>query len=275
MARNEQRDFGHIADSTKGIVFFGTPHRGTDAATWGEVIAGIKAASFGTRPKTSFFKMLRPNSQELMDLSEDFRSIAQNYAIVSFIEGDTFRKLGRVVRTSSSSLAPHLPLLPAQTPANIHSSLLHLHTNHRNPPIQIVPKHSAVLELTHEHQLLLAGDHSTMVKFSRDPADANRFDAVLNGIKLAARGPESPAIPSFDVHVYDMNQYHDGARARNMWNGGGPGPGTMMGPPRVENDGGGGGGPNGRGMLSWPGANGKQDKGMQEVVEEVPFRRWQ
>ncbi len=102
MARNEPKLFGHIADSTKGIVFFGTPHRGTDAANWGEVIAGIKAASLGSRPRAAFLKLLRPNSKDLLDLSDDFRTIATNYALMSFVESNTFRKLGRVVRSSPS-----------------------------------------------------------------------------------------------------------------------------------------------------------------------------
>jgi hypothetical protein len=174
--------------------------------------------------------MLRPNSQELMDLSEDFRSIAQDYALVSFIESDTFRKLGRV----------------------------------------IVPKHSAVLELTHEKQLLLAGDHSTMVKFSRDPSDAGRFDAVLKGIQHAAQGPDIPSVPFFNLHVaYNLNP-HDGGRVHHgmrngggAWAGGGPG----MGAGRLDS-----GGVDGRGMLPWPARSGRREKVVEEEVEEV--RNW-
>jgi hypothetical protein len=97
IANNERNMYGGIADCTKGIVFFGTPHRGANAAKWASLIVGIKSAAFGTGPKISFLNLLRPNSKDLMDLSEDFRSIATKYAIVSFIEEDRINGLGSVV----------------------------------------------------------------------------------------------------------------------------------------------------------------------------------
>ncbi|KAL8371675.1 hypothetical protein RB595_001465 [Gaeumannomyces hyphopodioides] len=162
IARNEPR-LAIVADSTKGIVFFGTPHRGTDVANWGELLAKVKSASYGTRPRTKFLKLLRSNSNDLMDLSEDFRPIAQNYALVSFIEQNIISKLGfnRVV----------------------------------------VAKHSAVMEMPHEEQMHINGDHSTMCKFSRNPGDANRFDAVWRSIQRAARGTDTRPAPSiFDLY---------------------------------------------------------------------------
>lgn len=194
-----------MADSTKGIVFFGTPHRGTDVASWGELVAGIKAASFGTRPRTTFFRLLRTNSDDLMDLSEDFRPIAQSYALVSFVEENTMGKLGfnRVVR-------PH---------TRTHTYYLIL-THH--PPHQVVARHSAVMELPHEERMLINGDHSTMCKFSRDPAQAGRFDPVWRSIQRAAKGPGmptatttvtgmAPTLSMFDV--YQLAQAHAHANA--------------------------------------------------------------
>ncbi|KAK3305959.1 uncharacterized protein B0T15DRAFT_533930 [Chaetomium strumarium] len=148
LARNEWKVYGDILTSTKGIVFFGTPHRGSDVTQWGEVIANIKAASFGTRARTPFFKFLRPNAKDLLDLSEDFRPIAQNYALVSFIEENTFGRLGRVV----------------------------------------VERYSAVMELPHEEQVYIGGDHSSMCKFTRDD---ERFDVVWRAIRQASLGPDT------------------------------------------------------------------------------------
>ncbi|KAK0729543.1 Alpha/Beta hydrolase protein [Lasiosphaeris hirsuta] len=128
-ANNEPR-YSDIAESTRGIVFFGTPHRGSDAATWGNLVAGIMATAFGTRIKTSFLKALKPNSRDLMDLSEDFRSIATRYSIASFVEEDKHSKLGRV----------------------------------------IVERHSAVMEVPHEEVASLPGDHSNICKFGRNDA---------------------------------------------------------------------------------------------------------
>jgi hypothetical protein len=47
--------------------------------------------------KSAFLDALRPNSKDLMDISEDFRSIAGKYALVSFVEQDVYRGTGSVV----------------------------------------------------------------------------------------------------------------------------------------------------------------------------------
>lgn len=98
IARNESSVYGDIADYTKGIVFFGTPHRGADAAKWADSIAAIiSSASFRRWFRLPLLRVLKPNSKDLIDISEDFRSIVSNYAIVSFIEDEIFPGSGRVV----------------------------------------------------------------------------------------------------------------------------------------------------------------------------------
>lgn len=123
IANNEAR-FSDIARCTKGILFFGTPHRGATAAKWLSLVSGIAATAFD-EPRSAFVDALKPNSQDLMDISEDFRSIATRYALVSFVEQDVLDGIGSV----------------------------------------IVEKHSAVMELAHEEVMMLSGNHSTLCKF--------------------------------------------------------------------------------------------------------------
>ncbi|KAK0510326.1 hypothetical protein JMJ35_007720 [Cladonia borealis] len=53
-ANSHKGSFEHLALSTVGIVFLGTPHRGTKAAKWGSVVAtSAKALGFGTEDKSS------------------------------------------------------------------------------------------------------------------------------------------------------------------------------------------------------------------------------
>ncbi|KAH6843219.1 hypothetical protein B0I37DRAFT_383999 [Chaetomium sp. MPI-CAGE-AT-0009] len=101
----EARD---ISTSTKGIVFFGTPHRGADAAKWGAVVDGIVSALLH-RPKGELVKTLKTNSEGLLSISEDFSPLASRYAIASFYESNVHPLLGTVVVDKASALMalPH------------------------------------------------------------------------------------------------------------------------------------------------------------------------
>lgn len=89
--------FGDILSSTRGLVFFGTPHRGTDVAVWGEMVARIKVASYGRMGLSDYFRVLRPNQKDLMDISEDFRPLATRFAISSFNEDNPYPGMYKVV----------------------------------------------------------------------------------------------------------------------------------------------------------------------------------
>ena len=63
--------FQYLATSTVGIVFLGTPHRGTKSTKWGELIAcSGKALGFATEDR--ILKDLREDSETLMDLLYTF-----------------------------------------------------------------------------------------------------------------------------------------------------------------------------------------------------------
>ena len=63
----------------------GTPHRGTGLAFFGEMLARIAKVAF-LRPAEDHLKDLRNSLNTLMDVSEDFRSIAEKYTIISSYE---------------------------------------------------------------------------------------------------------------------------------------------------------------------------------------------
>lgn len=64
--------FEDIAVSTVGIVFLGTPHRGTKSTKWGELIAFSGKALFGFETEDRILKDLREDSETLMDLLYTF-----------------------------------------------------------------------------------------------------------------------------------------------------------------------------------------------------------
>ncbi|KAI0193668.1 Alpha/Beta hydrolase protein [Xylaria flabelliformis] len=121
-----QDDYPGMADCTKGIVFFGTPHRGADAAHWAVMAEKIGHAVFRTS-KSKFLEILVRNSEDLYEITEDFRPIAANYAIVSFYEEYAYNILGKV----------------------------------------IVDKDSAIMGLPHEQKMMISGTHTSMCRFSK------------------------------------------------------------------------------------------------------------
>lgn len=59
--------------STHAIVFFGTPHRGSDDAKWGLILSTIASAAFDTNNKV--VRVLEPDSEVLDKLGRDFQDI--------------------------------------------------------------------------------------------------------------------------------------------------------------------------------------------------------
>ena len=70
-ANTYEGSFHYLTLSTVGIVFLGTPHRGTNAATWGSIVAtSAKVLGFGT--EDSIMKDLREDSETSRDLLYEF-----------------------------------------------------------------------------------------------------------------------------------------------------------------------------------------------------------
>ena len=70
-ANHNLGDFQYIALSTVGIIFLGTPHRGTQAAAWGEFVAR-SGRFFGLGAETSILRDLQADSRDLRDLLYEF-----------------------------------------------------------------------------------------------------------------------------------------------------------------------------------------------------------
>ena len=82
-ANAQDDDFQYLASSTVGMIFLGTPHRGTQAAKWGEIVA-TTARALRCGSETSILKDLREDSENSRDLLYDF-TLWANRASVKII----------------------------------------------------------------------------------------------------------------------------------------------------------------------------------------------
>lgn len=77
--------FQTIKERTTGIAFFGTPHRGSEKAGFGEILASV-ATTVMHRPSSRLIGALQSNSDTLQRLNSDFRFQLVNYQILTFYE---------------------------------------------------------------------------------------------------------------------------------------------------------------------------------------------
>ncbi|KAK5652117.1 hypothetical protein OQA88_10759 [Cercophora sp. LCS_1] len=118
---NSDRNFSDIAHSTKGLMFFGTPHRGSDLAKWATSISGI-AQTAVSKPGAKLIKTLETNSPDLLKISEDFGPLAPKYAITSFYEENAHPTTSNLV-VSKMSAVLGLPHENQMMMAGDHSSM--------------------------------------------------------------------------------------------------------------------------------------------------------
>jgi hypothetical protein len=99
-------DKADVYKSTHGIVFFGTPHKGSNDAQWGLILKGIASPFFDTHDE--LLRTLQPDNELLAKLAKDFQDILDEgqLRICSLLESSGKTGLpvfnGKVVRLSAS-----------------------------------------------------------------------------------------------------------------------------------------------------------------------------
>jgi hypothetical protein len=75
-----------VYKSTQGIIFFGTPHKGSNDVKWGLILESIASAVFDTNDK--LIRALEPDNELLDKLARDFQDIVDegNLRICSLLE---------------------------------------------------------------------------------------------------------------------------------------------------------------------------------------------
>ncbi|KAH7109021.1 hypothetical protein EDB81DRAFT_954385 [Dactylonectria macrodidyma] len=105
-AHEQDRYYAQLLESIHGVVFFATPHRGSDLAFWGSIAARVaQAASFGFSANSKLSKDLKVDSVLLKHISDSFVYRGGNLNIRSFYETEFMPKLNcRIVEKDSATL---------------------------------------------------------------------------------------------------------------------------------------------------------------------------
>ncbi|KAK3689029.1 hypothetical protein B0T22DRAFT_375769, partial [Podospora appendiculata] len=144
-----------LATATRGLLFYSTPHAGSDEDRW--LLIAKSFAPLHQPPRLQWgrpsllVRALQRDSTAIADLCEDFRHLARRYAIFSFYETHAW----------PGSRAP------------------------------IVDKMSALMMLDHEDQVPLEAHHLDLCRFA-DARDAG-FRMTCRRIEMAAKGVQEPS----------------------------------------------------------------------------------
>ena len=80
-----EAEYDSIKDNTKGVFFFATPHRGSDFANYGKVLA-TAATRISNSPAPKLLDALKSNSTALSDLTTEFANLHRRFQISTFYE---------------------------------------------------------------------------------------------------------------------------------------------------------------------------------------------
>ncbi|EXM16559.1 P-loop containing nucleoside triphosphate hydrolase [Fusarium oxysporum f. sp. vasinfectum] len=102
---HEVERYHELAKSTRGVLFFGTPHRGSGLASWGTMLSSIlKTASLGTSTNTQLSRDLEPNSRDLDRISQSFKMKSSGLKIYSFYETEKMDFMNNVIVCRDSAI---------------------------------------------------------------------------------------------------------------------------------------------------------------------------
>lgn len=95
--------YSSISTATFGVVFFGTPHRGSPLARIGDVFAKVARSILNT-PSNTFLNALKKDDLYATELSSNFQQIQEQYQYLNFYETLPLKSFNLIVERSSAVL---------------------------------------------------------------------------------------------------------------------------------------------------------------------------
>ncbi|KAI9775820.1 MAG: hypothetical protein M1839_000871 [Geoglossum umbratile] len=107
LAHERSSEYSNISEMVRGVVFMGTPHRGSDVAYWGNFLSCmLRIAQLGLKGNNNLLVDLKQNSKALSDISQQFIERGKLLQIRTFYE---IERLGPIIITDEDSARLNLP----------------------------------------------------------------------------------------------------------------------------------------------------------------------
>ncbi|MDI1487218.1 MAG: hypothetical protein OHK93_006487 [Ramalina farinacea] len=173
-----------IFAATYAILFFGTPHQGTEKLVWKKVSHGDNVAEDSTRPADSqLVSAIEPDSETLQAITEQFSSLMKRFHIFFFWEEQLTgygQRAAYVVDEASAA-----PIVDNTERAGIHAT------------------HAAMVQFSDQRSTSFRTVIEALCRYCRDapPFISRRWEQAQESL---ARGRESEAFElaaeAFDIH---------------------------------------------------------------------------
>jgi len=100
LAKSQDHEYGGLWDASRGVMFFATPHHGMSSSAWRDFATAVlclNAPFPGVRPTENMLKELALHTDNLLNITDDFKMVQQELAFVNFFERNVMARTGRVV----------------------------------------------------------------------------------------------------------------------------------------------------------------------------------
>jgi hypothetical protein len=98
MAKGQTR-YQDLAKYTRGVLFFGTPHKGSELAGLGTVLANfLRLSSLGASTNVQLVRDLARNSAKLEQVSDAFLQHGSSLKVITFYELEMMDMMSSLVR---------------------------------------------------------------------------------------------------------------------------------------------------------------------------------
>lgn len=105
LAQERSKLYGDLLSKIHGVVFLGTPHRGSDLAWWATFAAEIlRTVQLGTGTNTHYVSALKRNSTEFANISQQWVERSEGVQIRTFFETE---RLSGVLVSSPLACTSH------------------------------------------------------------------------------------------------------------------------------------------------------------------------